>query len=231
MAARTRRPPGTSAPRTSTSKRGTTLIETIVVIAVFSLLALTITWLLIGGLRAWHRGQTRTVLRADARYAVDQIQADFRQNKSVTTPTTASQSLTLAFTRYANTIGNPDISITYTINTAAHTLTRQDSSGTTVIAENVVDNDPRPTGKKSYFAWEDFPNKTTMGIHLYLVEQASLGLTSSSSAFLETAEIHSSAYWLSNSTITSGVPGSTQQAQALINTPGLLADPRTGRTR
>ena len=198
------------------------------VIFVFSMLTLTITQLLTGGIRAWTRGNTRMKLRADAREAVDQIQADFRQCSAVgvgvITPSAAgAPSSTLQFSRYDNTGTGTTKIITYTINSAARTLTRQEGTDTTVIAENVVDIDPRDNNRKSYFQWEDSA-LTTMGIHLYLVQDATVQLTSASaSQSLESVTMNSGAYWAGqgpSNTATNRVPVS-------VVTPASLIDPRT----
>jgi prepilin-type N-terminal cleavage/methylation domain-containing protein len=207
-------------------RHGLTLVETIVVMAVFGLLTLTITQLMTGGLRAWKKGQVRNQLRSDARYAMDQIQADFRQNTTlglgaIIPSTSATKSSTLQFTR-TKTDGTTTETITYTIN-ANRTLTRQDNSGTTVIAENVVDTDPRDGAQKSYFAWED-ANLTTMGIHLYLVQDAATQLSASSPQSLESIYLHSSAYW--NAEKANTAYSTTVWPQVGVSTPSSLIDPR-----
>lgn len=208
-------------------RRGLTLIETIVVIFVFSLLTLTITQLLTGGIQAWKRGNTRMKLRADAREAVDQIQADFRQcsgvGVGVITPSAAgAPSSTLQFSRYDNTGTGATKIITYTINSAARTLTRQEGTDVTVLAENVVDIDPRDSARKSYFQWQD-SGLTTMGIHLYLVQDAAVQLLNAgASQSLESVTMHSGAYWAGQGpSITS-----PNRVPVSVVTPASLRDPR-----
>lgn len=208
-------------------RRGLTLVETIVVIFVFSMLTLTITQLLTGGIQAWKRGNTRMKLRADAREALDQIQADFRQcsgvGVGVITPSAAgAPSATLQFSRYDNTGNGATKIITYTINSAARTLTRQEGTDTSVLAENVVDIDPRDNAPKSYFQWQD-SGLTTMGVHLYLVQDAAVQLLNAgASQSLESITMHSGAYWAGqgpSNTATNRVPVS-------VVTPASLLDPR-----
>ena len=107
-------------PERSRQRRGLTLVETIVVIFVFSLLTLTITQLLNGGLRAWRKGQAR--------------------------PTYYK---TLALTR-TPAGGGTTTSVTFTIDSTTRQLTRTESSVVTVLAENVVDQDSAGTARSYF---------------------------------------------------------------------------------
>lgn len=168
--------------RTASSRpRGLTAVETIVVVFVFSLLLVSLISLLNGGIKAWKKAQVRNKLRADARAAVDQIAAEFRQNQSstigslnTTAPATPNPTVdnVLSFTRYDN--DGSTYNVVYTINDTAHTVDRYDSktATTTVIAENVVGLQPgSATTRYSYFQWADpGPSQTTMIINLQVAD-------------------------------------------------------------
>lgn len=220
-----------SAPR---ARRGLTLIETIVTIFVFSLLVLTITQLLTGGIRAWQRGNTRMKLRADARDAIDQIQADFRQFTGDLTlgnfvPQPASpqtKSGQLLFKRYRNPNSTSTSAqvIQYFMNTTTNQIVRTDgdTNTNTVVAENVVVLDTRDNVLKSYFQWEDATN-TTMGIYLYLEQDATTQLAAGKMG-LESVSLQSGAFWVGQ-----GVPNANTAHVSLplaASTPSSLRDPR-----
>ena len=223
-------------PERSRQRRGLTLVETIVVIFVFSLLTLTITQLLNGGLRAWRKGQARFTLRTDARDALDQVQAEIRQATTAPTlsnPFSGSPTYykTLALTR-TPAGGGTTTSVTFAIDSTTRQLTRTESSVVTVLAENVVDQDSAGTAR-SYFTFVDTTN-TTVGIKLLLVQNAFSNPNgiNSGAGQSENVSLYGSAYWLSNQTqLTQGSGAQTTQASAVSLTGVSLGDPRSPHVR
>lgn len=214
--------------RTRFRLRGLTLIEVIVVAFVFSLLTLTLTQIMVGGLRAWRKGQTDLKLRADARNAIDQIQSDLHQvvpaGMSIPALASASKSNELQFTRSNFTTGvlGAPFTVDYYIDNTTYQLTREDNeSGAAryvVVAESVVGTDPRTGGIASFFVWS--PSPTTMRIVLYMVQDAALNL-SSTNFQLDSITESSSAYLM-----TSNPLGAGPNPPSSFNVPTDLRDPR-----
>lgn len=146
---------------------GLTLIETIVVIFVFSILLLTIIKLLQGGIAAWKKGSTQTSLRAGVRKALDDVTADLRtlvylKSPPPGLPVGTIQTVGAAVTYFtfnravANAGASPpytEVNTTYTIDNATSTLQRTENGVTVVVAENIVCTDPRAgqTNPRSFF--------------------------------------------------------------------------------
>ncbi len=194
--------------------RGLTLIETIVVIAVFALLAVTATQMLMGGVRAWRKGQMRTELRATARSAMDLILTDLRQMSSYTSPLTTSPSYDLAMVKFKRdpSSGDPTtVSVTYTFDISNHTLIRTESSEAVVIAENVVYTDPRSGVVKSFFQWDS--TYSNMKISLYVVEDAT-SLAAGDEKVREDVTLTSTAYKMI----------ATPTGETPSNSPAVVAD-------
>ena len=126
------------------SGRGLTLVETLVVIGVFAVLLVTILQLLNGGIAAWKKGNTQTQLRAGVRKALDDVSADLRTMVRGSPQTPAAIVTTFTFNRCVNAAGLPsDVTTTYIIDNATQTLQRTEAGVTVVIAENIVNTDPR----------------------------------------------------------------------------------------
>ncbi|MGM9992981.1 MAG: type II secretion system protein J [Candidatus Bruticola sp.] len=86
-------------------RRGFTLVELLISIAMFSLFTLTITQLLMGGIDSFKRGQVITTLKNDVKTCLTQIEADLRyanSRSSFTDPvyTSGNQSLVMSFYRF-----------------------------------------------------------------------------------------------------------------------------------
>lgn len=65
-------------------KRGFTLIELIIVIVLFSMLAAATFWTFVVGLRAWGSGRDRAYIRQDANLAIERMVRELSQAKSFT---------------------------------------------------------------------------------------------------------------------------------------------------
>jgi prepilin-type N-terminal cleavage/methylation domain-containing protein len=166
--------------------RGFTLVETIVVLFVFSLLLLSLTQLMKGSLRAYHKGATQTTLKTEARSAIDVITSDFRQGSGNTSqaipgdPTCsgAVKSNILQIYRWDNNGSALPQIISYTIDPVTCNLIRLNNSDNTqtLVAENVFYEAGNP--KSSYFKWDtsnmDPVTKKglTLEVNIYVVEEA-----------------------------------------------------------
>lgn len=176
--------------------RGLTLIETMVVTAVFILLVITIIELFTGGVRAWRKGRAQADLRAAARKAADQIASDFRQAHQVDVPLNVNViNNQLAITRAyrdtsQTTVTYTSDDVTYTFDTSNNTLVREESGQTVVLAEDVVYSSD---GTRSYFKLRSGTDKAVLDFALYMAED-SLTLNTQPNKVRETFKIASAAY-------------------------------------
>lgn len=204
--------------------RGLTLAEVIVVVFVFSLLTLTCTKIMIGGMDAWQKGQVRMKLRSDGRYAIDTFIADFRQCSQTSVPGgnnfITNGGLTCEFNRFDNTGTGTTYEVEYQI-TTSYTVTRTNvtSGQIVVLAQNVI---PVNSAQGSYFYWAD-GNYTRMGIQLTLVNQAYINQTINLGFNEDYIQLSSSAYYPGSQYINDSSHGFPFTGVA---EPSDLADPR-----
>ena len=160
--------------------RGLTLVETIVVIFVFSLLLVTIVSLLQGGIAAWKKGNKQTIVRAGLRKAMDEVTADLRTMVRGAPQTPGAQVLTFTFFRSISSSSTP-VSTTYTIDNTTKTLQRSESGVTVVVAEDI---DPGSASPYNAF----FQSYDSVGSKVYVqlrsVSGASAGTTAASGEIL-----------------------------------------------
>lgn len=206
------------------ARRGLTLVETIVVVFVFALLALTIVQLLTGGIRAWKKGQAKSTLRASARTALDQVATELRQAITFTSPSGsndyAKKSLITFQRAQVGSLGVSTVYISYEI--VGTNLVRREAGGNDVIiAENVVNTDPRDGQTKSYFQRLVTADGRTWRIVITTVENAST-LSSSSQNTLESVTLSSTVYLQGLTTSGTNPPAIAQD----LVVPGSLTDPR-----
>jgi len=64
--------------------KGFTLLETIVTIVVLSIMAFSVMYIMMEGLRIWWENRNLVELRSDGRYALSRLKAEFRQAEDVT---------------------------------------------------------------------------------------------------------------------------------------------------
>lgn len=220
--------------------RGLTLVETIVVILVFTLLLVVAIQILLGGINAWKKGQARNDLRATGRQALEQIASDFRQatyttgNTNVTPAPGASPTAVLSFQRQpqGNTSsGASTDTVTYTIDSSTHSLLRSESGSVNtkvVIASGIVDT------TNSYFQWStDSTTQVCMRINLALVQKAAEAGTLSSNTretLTLSTSIYQMAYPVAEDT-TVEMNGASRTPAAVLTasyspSPSDLSDPR-----
>ncbi len=65
-------------------KKGFTLIELIIVIALFSVLMLSVSWVFVAGLRTWNSGVNRAEIRQDGTLALEKMVREISQADSFT---------------------------------------------------------------------------------------------------------------------------------------------------
>ncbi len=149
---------------------GFTLVEVLVAVALFALFTLTLTQILIGGMRTFRRGNTISELRSDLKNALDLMASEFRavngvdQVFSPQVSASYSKVLNLSFNRTSQTTNNATsistITVNYVINSTSNTLVRQVAgSNDVLIAENILvgstlgDSSLDNTNPRSYFCW------------------------------------------------------------------------------
>jgi prepilin-type N-terminal cleavage/methylation domain-containing protein len=114
--------------------KGFTLIEFMVAAVVFSLFTFTLYNLFAGGLRAYKKGETITLLKKNATHFLDWLSTDF--HAAYQNPTVSGGGTTLSLTRLINGTGGQDWhSITYTYSATNGTITRDDTPTTTTYTE------------------------------------------------------------------------------------------------
>ncbi len=137
--------------------QGMTLIEVLVAVALFAIFTVTITQLLMGGMRTYRRGQVISTLRNDLKTALEVVSADVRSatefNSSLVK---GSKTLKLAMrctkqTDTSNT-STEEVEVSYEIDATTGVLKRSygatGSSVSTIIARNLV---AATTDSPSYF--------------------------------------------------------------------------------
>jgi type II secretory pathway pseudopilin PulG len=72
-------------PRGNLSLTGFTLIELIIIIALFSILAAAIFWTFVAGLRAWGSGRDRAYIRQDANLAIERMVRELSEASEINT--------------------------------------------------------------------------------------------------------------------------------------------------
>lgn len=147
---------------------GFTLVEVLVAVALFALFTLTLTQLLIGGMRTFRRGNTVSELRSDLKNALDIMASEFRavngvdQVFSPQVSTSNAKVLNLSFNRTSQTTNNATsistLTVSYVINPTSNTLVRQVAGQSDVlIAENILVGaslgESDTTNPRSFFSW------------------------------------------------------------------------------
>jgi len=116
-------------------RRGFTLIEFMVAAVIFSLFTFTLYNLFAGGLRAYKKGETLTLLKKNISSFLDWVSTDFHAavKNSVST---GSNTLTLGrYIKGSSTSLGDYHSITYTYSSTDGTITREDTPSTTTYSE------------------------------------------------------------------------------------------------
>lgn len=119
-------------------KKGFTLIEFMVAAVIFSLFTYTLYNLFAGGLRAYKKGETITLLKKNASQFLDWLSTDIRAHESDQTALSVSGGTVLTLGRHikGSSSGIGDFhTITYTYNASAGTITRDDTPSTTTYTE------------------------------------------------------------------------------------------------
>ena len=111
-------------------RRGTTLIELIIVIVLFSILAGFISWTFVAGLKVWDSGINRTKAREDASLAMERMVRELGQASLIT----AAQVDGITFVADVDDDGSNE---TITFDVSSNNLIRGVGSLSTILASNV----------------------------------------------------------------------------------------------
>lgn len=109
-------------------KRGSTLVELVIVIAIVGIIAGAVGYILLGTVEAWTFKANRNDILWDGRLAINRMVREIREIKNLTSVTTASSSQF----RFTNVNNN---SITYSLSGAD--LTRTKDGAANILAQNV----------------------------------------------------------------------------------------------
>jgi prepilin-type N-terminal cleavage/methylation domain-containing protein len=115
----------------STADKGLTLVEAIVVIVVLSILMFAVMHVMVEGFRVWWENKNYIELRADGRFALARLTAEFRQAESVS----QSTSTDITFDSDMDDDGDPE-TITYSLS-GSDLVRGVQGSGQAVICGNV----------------------------------------------------------------------------------------------
>ena len=111
-------------------RRGTTLIELIIVIVLFSMLAGFISWTFVAGLQVWDSGINRSNVRQDASLAMEKMVRELAQASLIT----AAQVDGITFVADLDDDGSNE---TITLDVSSNNLRRAEGSLSTILASNV----------------------------------------------------------------------------------------------
>ena len=148
-------------------QRGMTLFEITVAIALFALFTLTLTQLLMGGMRVYKRGQVLSTMRNDLKNAMETVSNDVRMAQSFP-DMVIGKSNTLKFYIYPQDLTDPTktlgkVAVTYELDSTNGLLTRTEGSSSTLLARDLLISSTA-TNSESYFQLvadgtnEDNPN-------------------------------------------------------------------------
>jgi len=117
-------------------KKGFTLIEFMVAAVIFSLFTYTLYNLFAGGLRAYKKGETITLLKKNASQFLDWVSTDIHAGIENNVSVTGGSVLTIGRYIKGSSTGIGDLhTITYTYNASDGTITRDDAPTTTTYTE------------------------------------------------------------------------------------------------
>ena len=139
-------------------ERAMTLLEILIAIALFAIFTLTLTQLLMGGMRTYRRGQAISTMRNDIKNALDTIDADVRSAYKVSEDLLKG-SASLEFSLYTNkqVLGSSatprsveEVDITYKLVADEGVLLRTEGTQTSVLARDLLVSDVMGSSE-SYF--------------------------------------------------------------------------------
>lgn len=148
-------------------QRGMTLFEITVAIALFALFTLTLTQLLMGGMRVYKRGQALSAMRNDLKNAMETVANEVRTAQSFP-DMVKGKSNTLKFYTYHQDLTDPTktgskVAVIYELDSNNGLLTRTEGSSSTLVARDLLISSTA-SNSESYFelvedgTTEDTPN-------------------------------------------------------------------------
>lgn len=141
---------------TRRSRKGMTLIEILVAMALFALFTLTLTQLLMGGMRTYRRGQAISSLRNDLKFAMETVANDVRVAGKIGNLVRGTKSLMFNLETRRQDLSNPIATesnvteISYTLVPDEGVLIRKEGDVVTLVARDLI-IDTIPGNSESYF--------------------------------------------------------------------------------
>ncbi|MBQ7567262.1 type II secretion system protein [bacterium] len=136
--------------------RGMTLVEILVAMALFSIFTLTLTQLLMGGMRTYKRGQAISSLRSDLKLAMETVANDVRVANSIGGLVGGTKSLGFNLTTYRQDLTNASqtettaTTISYSLSADEGVLIRTVGTTSTLVARDLLVNSVAGSSE-SYF--------------------------------------------------------------------------------